>query len=118
MRKNWIPIIAAATAAFVLSPAAAWAQAPSSTDRYEWCGPQMMGWSGGWYGMFLGPIFMIVALAVAIALALALARWFGGPQAPTASPPGKTALDIIKERYARGEIDKAEFEDRRRTIGE
>ena len=63
--------------------------------------------------MFLGPLFMIVGLAVAVALALALARWFGVAQGPTASPQGKTALDILKERYARGEIDKADYEDRR-----
>ncbi|HCK84294.1 MAG TPA: hypothetical protein DHW63_07215 [Hyphomonadaceae bacterium] len=111
MPKTLGAIIAAANAVFVLTPSAAWAQV--SPDRY---GPHMMWWGG--YGMFLGPLFMIVGLAVAIALALILVRWSGGVQGPTASPPTKTALDILKERFARGEIDKAEFEERRGILGE
>jgi putative membrane protein len=33
-------------------------------------------------------------------------------------PPTRMPLDILKERFARGEIDKAEFDDRRRVLGE
>lgn len=69
--------------------------------------------------MVLGPIVMILALAVVIAVAVLLVRWLGGPlSGSTSSDSGRRALDILKERYARGEIDKDEFEARRRVLGE
>ena len=34
------------------------------------------------------------------------------------TPPGEdTALELLRQRYARGEIDSAEYEERRRTLG-
>ena len=33
-----------------------------------------------------------------------------------ASPSDKTPLDILRERFARGEIDTTEFEERRRVL--
>jgi putative membrane protein len=51
-----------------------------------------------------------------------LIRWLGGPlqhPAPLHYPsPGRPSLDILKERFARGEIDKEEYEERRRVLGE
>lgn len=69
--------------------------------------------------MIFGPSFMILVLGVVIAAAVVIARGLGGP-APWAPPmpPGRTPLDILKERYARGEIDKEEFEERRRVLGD
>ena len=82
----------------------------------------MMGWGGGWFGMIFGLVFMILVLALVIAVAVLLVRWLGGPwQATTSQPPQqpvRTPLDIFKERFARGEIDKEEFEERRRILGE
>ncbi len=72
-------------------------------------------WGGGWWMLF-GPLMMIVFI-VAIVLAV---RWLGtsGHGGASYPSPGKTPLDILKERFARGEIDRDEFEERRRALGE
>lgn len=113
---------AAAGAATTLAPVWAWGQQQSEPGRYYGYGPYMMGWGGGGYGMIFGPLFMILMLALVIAVVILLVRWLGGPWHP-AQPPhqgqaGRSPLDILKERYARGEIDKEEFEERRRVLGE
>jgi putative membrane protein len=72
--------------------------------------------------MIFGPLFMILVLVAVIAGVGLVGRWFGTPwygaQPPHHAPPGRTPLDILKERFARGEIDKDEFEERRRVLGE
>lgn len=82
-------------------------------------GPHHM-WDGGWLGMFLGPFMMIIFIAVAVVVVVLLIRWLGGPGHERHGPPPlrKASLDILKERFARGEIDKEEFEERRRVLGE
>lgn len=71
--------------------------------------------------MIFGPIFMIVFLAALIAAVVLVVRSLGGPRqyhAPHHPSPGRPPLDILKERFARGEIDKDEFEERRGVLGE
>ncbi|HVO16403.1 MAG TPA: SHOCT domain-containing protein [Alphaproteobacteria bacterium] len=113
-------ITATAGGAIALASHWAWAQGPSDPDRFGY-GRHMMGWGEGWYGMVFGPVFMILILVVVIAAVVLLVRWLGVPWhgAPWhPAPPGRTPLDILKERFARGEIDKEEFEERRRILGE
>jgi putative membrane protein len=47
-------------------------------------------------------------------------RWLAGPSQGTLQqgPPARTPLDVLRERFARGEIDKDEFEERRRVLGD
>lgn len=71
------------------------------------------GWGWGWFaaGHLLWWVVVIVALVV-------LVRWAiqrSGPRA--APPPPDRALDLLRERFARGEIDETEFEARKRTLG-
>jgi len=42
----------------------------------------------------------------------------GGRAAPPGQPPTSRALEILNERYAKGEISKEEYEDRKRTLTE
>lgn len=71
-------------------------------------------WEGGW---FFGPVMMIVVLAAIVALVVLIFRWLGasGPGSKPAAPE-KTPLDVLKHRFARGEIDQKEFEERRRAL--
>ncbi len=120
MPKMSIPTAAALGVTFFFAPG--WAPAQNSPEPYRYGhGPHMMDWGGGWYGMIFGPLFMILVLAVVIAAVVLLVRWLGGPShgAPLHhAPPPRTPLDILKERYARGEIDKDEFEERKRVLGD
>jgi putative membrane protein len=75
-------------------------------------------WDSGtsipWLGMIFGPVMMIafIVLTVLIVAWLLRALGFGGQVVPQE----KSALDILRDRFARGEIDRAEYEDRRRLL--
>lgn len=71
-------------------------------------------WDGGWFGMGFGLIGTLLFWILIILGVAALVKWLAGGR--TSSPPPKTALDIVKERYARGEIDKEEFEQKKRDL--
>ena len=87
-------------------------------ERYR--GPGMM-WDGGVFHMFFGFLMMILFLAIVVGVVVLLVRWLGGSEHPLLGPggqPSRTALDILKERLARGEIDVAEFEERKRALSD
>ena len=76
---------------------------------YDW-GP---GWGGG---MFFGPLFTVALLVLSVALIVAFVRWFGGERdLPRGSSP--TPREILDERFAKGEIDREDYEARRKALG-
>ncbi len=80
---------------------------------YKWGWGNMMGY-GGWWGM--GWLFMILFwLAIILAVA-ALLKWLVGASPRIDVPRQKDALDILKERYARGEIGRDEFDQKKRDL--
>jgi len=73
----------------------------------------MMHWFGGNYGfgMGFGWIFMILFWVIVIYIVVALVKKAGSGEKDTAE-------DILKKRYARGEISKEEFERLKKDIRE
>lgn len=74
-----------------------------------------MGWGWGW-GMFgvLHTVLWWVLIVLGIAV---LAKWLFRSGAQEGRAAGASALEILKERYARGEIGKDEFEQKKRDLG-
>jgi putative membrane protein len=80
-------------------------------------GPGMMGgygWGHGWAFGMIGMLLWWVLIILGIVL---LAKWLFTGMPGGRHAPGDRALEILKERYARGEIDKKEFEERKRDLG-
>jgi putative membrane protein len=86
-------------------------------DNYGWggMGPGMMGWGGsGW----LGPVFMIFFWVLIIVLIILLIRWLvtSSHHQTSGTQREDSAVEILKRRYARGEIDKEEFEAKKKDL--
>jgi putative membrane protein len=74
----------------------------------------MHGTDGGWgFGMGWGMwIFWIVLIIIVVALV----RLIGPGSGSAPSTPDRSPMEILKARYARGEIDEEEFNRRRRQL--
>lgn len=72
------------------------------------------GMMGGYGTMFLMPILWIVVIGL-IVWAVAAAANRSGEAGNTMQTDG-SAMEILKKRYARGEINKEEYEDRKKDL--
>ena len=82
-------------------------------EQFPYGASNMMNFGFGVMGGF-GWIFMIFWWVLIIAGIVYFARWLVRQSRGGGS--GKSALDILKERYARGEISKQEFEEKKKEL--
>ena len=68
------------------------------------------GWLGGMggFGMGIGLLFMVVLVALLV--------WGAGALFNVRPAAGETPLEILRRRYAAGEISQGEFEQARKTL--
>ncbi len=76
------------------------------------------GWGmGGDFGMGFGMIFSVLLWAVVIVGIVLLVRWLSASTSQQhPAVPQETPLDVLRKRYARGEIGKEEFEEKKRDL--
>jgi putative membrane protein len=88
-------------------------------------GPGMMGrygtglvGAGGWgLAMGLGWLAMLAFWGALVAGVVLLVRWLGGTTGPgEARGGGESATDVLKRRYAAGELSREQYEEMRRTL--
>ena len=96
--------IFAAVAALAMSTVPAWAQSFPGPHGY---------WRDDYWGMghmMVGGFGMVLFVVLTVVLVILLIRWLGGTHVPAPPPQQqKRAIDILEERFARGEIDREEF---------
>ena len=90
--------------------------------------PPLLGWAFGWEGgrpwmmggyggMWLMPVYMVAFWGLIIWAVVALVQGFLPASGFRAAPDQQdSALEILKRRYARGEIGKEEFEEKKRDL--
>lgn len=72
----------------------------------------MEGYGWGWFGlthMLLWWVLIILGIVI-------LVRWLARSPGHPTWPREETALEVLKKRYAKGEIGREEFEQKKRDL--
>ena len=93
-----------------------WATSSLAQSAGDWSGWGHPAW--GWGHMMFGGVMMIVFWGGIILLVILLVRGIGGASQSGGlhTLPRATPLDILKERFAKGEIDKKEYDERKKAL--
>ena len=76
----------------------------------------MAGWehmNWGWGGMLFQLLFWII---IVIAIIWAIKYFIGYSRRGESTPAGESSLELLKKRYARGEINREEFEQKKKDL--
>lgn len=103
-------------------PALSQTPAPTSPQPSQWYGPGP-GWMWGdgyaWQYWWICPLMMLFMMMVFAAIFFGVRR-SGGDGSHRWEPPwrgaGHSALQILSERFARGEIQRDEYEEKKAAI--
>ena len=92
-------------------------QTQQSTGPWDWPGPWHM-WSGTWGFWWIFPLIVIIACVAMLLLGHragegGLPHWGPGR---SSGDPTCSALQILNERFAKGEIKKEEYEEKKAAI--
>ena len=68
------------------------------------------------WGMGLGWLFFIAFWALVVAALVLVVKKLMSQTRTAGGPPQQTPLEILQSRYARGEIEREEYEQKRRDL--
>jgi len=108
MKTLWTSLTSGLAGCFALASSAF-----AAGDDYRY-GHHM--WSDGWGGMFMGGGMMVVFMLIVIVAVVLLVRGLAGGGTASGTGGGRSAIEILKDRYARGEIDTEEYNERKKTL--
>ena len=109
IKKSYVALVV--TLGFLVSMAA---DALAQWRGYGWGhGPGMMGgYGGGWFGSIIMVVFWVaVVVGIVLLIRLLVVSTKSGARGAEDS-----AIEILKKRYARGEIDKKEFDQKKKDL--
>lgn len=75
-----------------------------------------MMWGDGWGWWIFGSLMMLAFWGGLVAIVVFAVKGWGGSREEPRQPRRPDAGAILEERFARGEISKEEFEERKRVL--